>query len=315
MLKYLVILLDDTSTSFCHYENGEKKNMMTTVVLEKGILFAMKYDLKIQYVLPQYDLPQEYNKLIETMYHDNIGSIEQSDKSDIVVINGISELVKIQNNSLNTNKRYLLRTTIMDFCGELKSLKPLFESNISVNVVFTDVESFSDKMIGQYEKSLDELGGTVFSLLKNGHNFNTNLLTDRIALDEMNNCGAGETTITLAPNGKFYPCPAFYYDKSEYYEIGDVDKGLNIRDKKLYTLQCSPLCQHCDAFQCKKCVWLNKKLTYEINVPSRQQCLLAHIERNASKKMLDEFHKMNVLKEKTIDAIDYLDPFDKYKTT
>ena len=133
MLKYLVILLDDTSTSFCHYENGEKKNMMTTDVLKKGILFAMKYDLKIQYVLPQYDLPQEYNELIETMYHDNIGSVEQSDKSDIVVINGVRELVKIQDNSLNASKRYLLRTTIKNFCGELINLKSLFENNISVN--------------------------------------------------------------------------------------------------------------------------------------------------------------------------------------
>jgi hypothetical protein len=40
---------------------------------------------------------------------------------------------------------------------------------------------------------------------------------------------------------------------------------------------------------------------------------MAHIERNASKELLDSFHQANLLETRTIDAIDYIDPFDVYK--
>lgn len=54
-------------------------------------------------------------------------------------------------------------------------------------------------------------------------------------LDRMNNCGAGDTTITLAPDGKFYICPAFYLENQEdalgdlKHSIGDLDNGLDIK--------------------------------------------------------------------------------------
>ena len=51
MLKYLVILLDDTSISYCHYDvEDREKNLIPLNVLKEGVLFAMKNDLKIQYI-------------------------------------------------------------------------------------------------------------------------------------------------------------------------------------------------------------------------------------------------------------------------
>ncbi len=55
-------------------------------------------------------------------------------------------------------------------------------------------------------------------------------------------------------------------------------------------------------------------MTYEVNVPSRQQCLMAHVERNASMELLEEFHKLGILKDKNIEPISYLDPFDAFQT-
>ena len=41
MLQYLVILLDDTSVSFCHYSNPIKeRNLIPLDILKKGILWA-----------------------------------------------------------------------------------------------------------------------------------------------------------------------------------------------------------------------------------------------------------------------------------
>lgn len=312
MLKYLVILLDDSSVSYCHYDYSNEPNLIPLDILQKGILFAMKNDLRIQYVLSQRELSQSYREAINSMFHDSIGSIGQEDMADVIVVNGMEELTQ-NDNKLDASKRYVIRTTINEFFDRYDSLKSVFGRNISVNILFKDVQSFTDEKSEQYQIVLNELGVCLKDIILNGGNVNTNILTDRIALDEMNNCGAGDTSITLAPNGKFYPCPAFYYDKDPYCECGDIETGLLIRNKRLFTLEGSPLCKRCDAFHCKRCVWLNKKLTYEVNTPSRQQCVMAHVERNASKELLDLFHQSNLLKEKEIATIDYMDPFDAFK--
>ena len=146
---------------------------------------------------------------------------------------------------------------------------------------------------------------------RNGNTPQWNILTDRMFLSKMNNCGAGDTTITLAPNGNFYICPAFYYENMDD-SIGDVNTGLNIKNQYLYKLEYAPICRHCDAYQCKRCMWLNRKKTLEVNTPSREQCVASHIERNASRMLLQNIHKHGCDMSETTDIkeIDYLDPFD-----
>lgn len=311
MLKYLIIIIDDKSVSYCHYNNGANLNPMSLDMLKQGIMFAMKNDLRIQYILPKYKLPQDSIELINSMFHDNIGPIEQEKLSSIVVIDGLKELEKNEK-LLETSKRYILRTSVQDFFDNYNVLKHVFSLNISVNVSFTDVDSFTDEKIEKYSNILHDIAEYLSGIIKNGNNVNTNILTDRIVLDNMNNCGAGESSIALAPDGNFYPCPAFYYENDKYSILGNIHDGLKIANHRLFTLQGAPLCKKCDAYHCKRCVWLNKKLTYELNTPSHQQCIMAHVERNASKKMLDCFHQSDLLKNRTIESIEYLDPLDVY---
>jgi len=50
----------------------------------------------------------------------------------------------------------------------------------------------------------------------------------------------------------------------------------------------------------------------EVNTPSHEQCVVAHLERNASQNLLTSIRKHGVfLPEMQIKEIDYLDPFDK----
>ena len=310
MLKYIIILLDDSSISFCHYDNSNKPKLMSKEILRQGIFFAMKSNLRIQYVLPPYSLPQEYTELMGSMFHDTIGAMEQKELADVVIIN---DFWTVNKDLLDESQRYVIRTTIADFLSNYNSLESLIRKGVSFNVVFTDVEQFTDDKIKSYRSTLSTIGTWVKEAILSGKNCNTNLITDRIALDAMNNCGAGDSSITLAPDGKFYPCPAFYYEKDSYAQMGDIESGLTIKSAKLYTLEGAPLCKRCDAFHCKRCVWLNKKLTCEINTPSRQQCVMAHIERNAGRELLMDFHKDNLLKEKKIKKLNYLDPFDVYQ--
>ena len=190
-------------------------------------------------------------------------------------------------------------------------LMEMMNKTSRLNIVLTDVETCSDGDFSIYKSVLEKLSKKIEQMYIAGKSPQLNVLTDRVMLKEMNNCGAGDTTITLAPNGKFYVCPGFYYEE-ESDSIGDLENGLDIKNKQLYKLDHAPICSHCDAWQCKRCIWLNRKTTLEVNTPSHEQCVLAHLERNASRELLLNIRKHGTFlpELENINEINYLDPFD-----
>lgn len=85
MLQYLIILLDDTSTSFCHYEVPQRERKLIPLdTLRQGIRFAMMENLMIQFVYPDYVLPTEYEEVIESIDHSKIKP--SSKESDVMVV-------------------------------------------------------------------------------------------------------------------------------------------------------------------------------------------------------------------------------------
>ena len=144
-------------------------------------------------------------------------------------------------------------------------------------------------------------------------------------LERMNNCNAGWENITLAPDGRFYVCPAFYHalqadgtEKSQSevcvkgYSIGSLTDGLDVKNAPLYQIDHAPLCRQCDAYHCRRCVWLNRKTTCEVNTPSHEQCVVAHLERNAARTLLANIRKHGTFLPHLpeIKEITYLDPFE-----
>lgn len=80
MIQYLIILLDKTATSYCHYENPKKESGLIPLdTLREGIRFAMKENLTVQFVYPSFKLPAEYLEVIETIDHSNIKPAEIAD--------------------------------------------------------------------------------------------------------------------------------------------------------------------------------------------------------------------------------------------
>ena len=106
MLRYLVILLDDTSTSYCHYTNEKTEhNLISLENLKAGILFAMKENLMIQFVYPDYELPIKYKEAIHSIDHSKIVPISSKEQGDIIVIKGETELLETE---FNQNGIYVL---------------------------------------------------------------------------------------------------------------------------------------------------------------------------------------------------------------
>lgn len=327
MLQYLIILLDDTSTSFCHYYNNSiTRRLISIEDLKAGILYGMKENLMIQFVYPDYVLPIEYKEVINSIDHCSIVSSLCEDyalkeNADVIVM---SDWIAIDTMSFNDNTSYVLRTNKDELFDRYLLLKQVLDKVSRLNIVITDIESFTDADFDKYKIVLSSLSTQIEKLYLEGKSPQLNLLTDRILLNRMNNCNAGWENITLAPNGKFYVCPAFYHaaiidgtEKSiieiceKGYSIGDLKSGLDIKNPQLYRLDHAKLCRNCDAYQCRRCIWLNRNTTCEVNTPSHEQCVIAHLERNASKTLLENIRKNGAfLSEEEIKEITYLDPFD-----
>lgn len=306
MLKYLVILLDDTSTAYCHYEVGIRTQKLIALDdLAKAITFGMKENLRIQVVYPDFSIPRKYEELINNIDHVNIKPACMAGADDI----SVGELSDFSQKVQSTN--IVLRSSFFKLSDNLKQITNLAFEKERVNLVITDITSLSNDDISSYRTFLNQLVSIILQRCKAGeHVPQLNILTDRLMLSAMNNCNAGEETITVAPDGNFYVCPAFYYGGK--FNCGSISQGISIKNPQLYKLDYAPICRECDAWHCHRCVWLNNEKTFEVNTPGHIQCVISHLERNASRELLAGLREIGEFLPGTeIPEITYLDPFEK----
>lgn len=308
MLKYLIVQLDDMSPSFCHYANNKtERNLIAFDALKDGLLWSMKENLMLQVVYPDYELPKDYIELIDSVDHIDIEKYNSD--ADVSIFDGTKSLTELRSKEY---PQVVLRLTKDEIFDNVDYIQEVLRFQRSVNIVITDITSFRKRDFDDYKTFLEKLSDTVIDKMESNKPIKINILTDRLLLSSMNNCNAGDECITLAPDGNFYICPAFYFDGDE--NIGNPVSGLSIPNKQLYNLEKAPICRNCDAYQCKRCVWLNQKMTLEVNTPSHEQCVVSHLERNASQHLLKKIKELGIIKtDFIIPEIDYLDPFDKVK--
>lgn len=307
MLKYLIVILNDTSVSFCHYENNSCDSRLIPLKdLENGLVWAMKENLIVQFVYPLHSLPEEYAEVIDRVDHIDITS--STSNGDVVIFNGVGSIHGISETSA---ENVILRLNREELFNSVEDLVCLINNGKSYRIIINDISDFDEFDFQMYKSVLNRLSKAVENvIITSGDGIQINLVTDKMQLTEMNNCNAGIESITLAPDGKFYICPAFYYDGLS--DVGNPNDGLDIPNQQLLKLEYAPICRKCDAYHCKRCVWLNKKTTLEVNTPSHEQCVVSHLERNESMRLLNSLKEKGIIRTTiSIPEIDYLDPFDK----
>ncbi|MCM1140593.1 MAG: CXXX repeat peptide maturase [Muribaculum sp.] len=306
MLKYLIVILDDTSVSFCHYDNNRSDMRLISLDdLKNGLTWAMKENLMVQFVYPAYNLPAEYAAVIDTV--DHIDITPNTFNGDVVIFDGIDSITQIAETSCNNVVLLLKREDLFNSVDELIEL---IKNGKSIRIIITDVIDFNEYDFEIYKSVLNKFSQEIEKVIVSGNEIQLSLVTDRMQLTEMNNCNAGVESITLAPDGKFYICPAFYYDGLG--NVGNPIDGLTIPNQQLLKLEYAPLCRNCDAYQCKRCVWLNQKTTLEVNTPSHEQCVVSHLERNESMRLVNSLKTKGKIRTLiSIPELDYLDPFEK----
>ena len=153
MLQYLVILLDDTSASFCHYTVPKAdRRLIPLDILHAGILYAMKENLSVQFVYPNYTLPKEYLEAIDSVDHYNIVPASIMDNSSDAVVVDSSEIEKTK----DVHVPIIIITDKKNFFANYSKLSHLLRQTNKVDVVVTDIDKYNDKDFKLYKEVLQE---------------------------------------------------------------------------------------------------------------------------------------------------------------
>ncbi len=296
--KYLQFITSDNITPHCAYRNTKDTNeVMPPEIFEKGMEFCSANGFTPAFL----GIPQKIDKLkyqedliidkarqqgaIIPVY-DNNSDCQEGDSVGILLIN-----------KQNISKLY-------------QFAEKLFSEVFRINLVLEDIDKWSKQDTEQYDKQLDLVVAFIADKYRQGDEVELNVLTDIWNLKSMKNCDAGTGSFALAPNGRIYMCPAFYFDDPDDF-VGTLVEGVSVKNPQLLELKNAPICSACDVYSCNRCKYLNKKMTNEINTPSKMQCVISHIEREQSRKLQELIGKDICQFENLLGKISYNDPLEK----
>jgi CXXX repeat peptide maturase len=315
-VKHLIVPLDVSATSLCHYENLARSTSaiepIAADVLERVVKFAEECEVSVQFLYGNVRPSDGHASLISRIPHVKIVPLKlQEAYGDSVLVVNPDEIGSIDGLALDNSRNVVLRLA-REQIGDLSRLvSALFGRFKRLNVCLLDIGRYDDGDIARYARQLESVAGALEDEYRAGRSPEISVVTDRLLLSSMHNCGAGIENLTVGLDGRIYLCPGFYYDSDVADAcVGDLEDGVEIKNAHLLRLDRAPICSMCDAYHCRRCVYLNKVTTLEINTPSRQQCVLAHAERNISRKLLERLRDIPTFRDlPAIPELEHDDPF------
>ena len=145
-----------------------------------------------------------------------------------------------------------------------------------VSIRHPELLLYSDEDMATYKGQLFEIGRWLLDKKELWPRYRVNCLTDRFWMDVANECGAGVKGLAVGPTGELYLCPAAMHDGTS--PCGHVLGNVELPNRHLLTREYSLPCGKCNALHCLRCIYLNKRGTFEFCVPPKNICWLAHFE-------------------------------------
>ena len=317
MLGYLIVILDRGAVPFCYYTNPlhhplAEPALMPLALLESVIRYAETNGLFLNFLFGNHQLPEDYERAIATVNHVKIIPALLHDiyaDGVLVLESGESDSFKLLPS--DGDRFIILRAGRQDLprlAGACQTLQGKFKR---LNIHCVDVETWTERDRDEYGAQLRTIADYLKKCYRMQEEIEINALTDRMLLGQMNNCDAGIRHLTVAPDGKVYLCPGFYHDMAaDAVGVFSEERSPVIDNPQLLDITHAPICSRCDAYHCKRCIYLNVNTTGELNTPSHEQCIVSHIERDVSRQLLNylksgpPFDRMQ-----PIPALGYRDPF------
>lgn len=298
--KFMYIMTEDNIIPHCNYRNTKGfGSKMDKTLLEKSLEFCRNNDF-----IPVFLGEQKYTKDFKNHFSIVNAYGECVSKNSVVIFDNCSKpCLDAQNNCI-----LLVRPDQISNLDRFTEI--LISSNERINIILEDIETWTEDHLKLYELQLEQIAEKTAECYRKDNPIEINVLTDLWDLIEMCNCDAGQCNYTIAPNGKIYYCPAFYFNNPQCY-VGTLDSGINIKNLQLMDIDHSIYCSSCDVYSCRRCKFLNQSLTGEINIPSRIQCLVSHMERKISMKLQRLMMNENLINPRNIiQEISYTDPLE-----
>ena len=313
-MQTLMVIMDSKAASFCYYETSEKpREKMSDELLKKIVYYGLTENLALNLILGDEPLTESQREILK--WSDYV--IYRSPKAVFAADGKTLDVFVFETDTWTesyTPTEHLIVRIRKENIDKLPAWLEEHSPSVSrISLFIKDMDEMTDAELETYHNVLKRLQSWLPER-EEAKPLELSILTDRLQLEKPNHCDAGVKHVTIAPDGVFYVCPGFYYrENNRDFVISDIDTTLKthelpIKNKQLYKLDHAPICETCDAYQCKRCVWMNKRSTLEVNTPSRQQCVCAHLERNASRDLIEPLFIQDMV---TIPEIDYLDPFDE----
>ena len=317
-MKSLLVLHDASAPSFCYYGSPEPKpeTKMSSEVFEKVLEYAAREKLALNIVCGVDGLDHDMKALIEAKEIPHFcylpAAATNGDPQEIPVLEA-HDSAGVDTLATDTHASAVLRFSRQEI-GELPEIwEALARKVYRVVVVPTDIAMWDMDAIRLYEKTLSSLSDRLKAIyLSTGDpDIELNILSDRMVLNDGSpiECNAGLDHLTVMPDGTLSICPGFGLDGENV--TGTLDSGPDIANKHLLSRDHAPICLVCDAYQCRRCVYINQRTTLEVNTGPWQICRAAHLEREASRLLLIDLKKKGLFpRQKIIPGIEYTDPLE-----
>lgn len=308
MLKSIIVLLDRAARSFCHYANSDaSEQWISPADLSAIVDHAIRHRLTLNCLLGTRPLPAELDALLAQATHVKLVAPQLCEvyPHAIVIVESAEEAEAL---TPLRGRNVILRLARQDLPRLCAIVETLFDRCGRINLHLLELDAYTDKEVEAYRRQLEDVIPLLQARYSAGDLVEVSFLSDRMIHRAMHNCNAGVEHLTFAPDGQFYLCPGFFQDGAA--AVGDLTQGIQLSNPQLYQLDHAPICSICDAFHCKRCVYLNKKLTGEVNTPSAQQCIVAHLERNGASRLLASLQQVRSFRAmKPFGEVMNLDPF------
>ena len=272
-IKHLIIYIDGSDVPYCipgKISNEPNNLRMSQDMIEHAINFAKKNNLK------------------PLFYHNGC-------LSDVIDSSSIDKpIVSVNVVDIKSFSEYQVSSSVVNLLIDRDNISSIFSAfnyllskNVSrINFILTDLNFWLDEHLSLYSEQLIKVAADIKS--KNLP-VTVNALHDVTVSERIYyGCDAGVNSYTLAPNGKLYICPSFYFEDAEKYSIGDLDNGFTFKYGESLRNSKFPECNGCKNYQCKRCLYLNKVMTNEYSISPDIQCKVSELEAKISKRFFEK---------------------------
>ncbi len=310
-MKSLVVMLDGGGPSFCYYERPRPAaaSPMPAPRLAEAVRYAAERGLALQLLGgPQGVAPDQRAQLPpDHVCYVPIGA-RHSEPQDILIVD-FEQRGQIEQLEAGRHTIAILRVDRAQLPDWLEAWRALASRVQRVVLILRQIESYDEADLERYRATLDAAAVELETRYLAGDLIELNVLSDRLTLRTPTECHAGVEHLTVTPEGALHICPGFALSGEP--AVGSLTDGSQIPNQRLLERDHAPICSICDAFQCRRCVHVNKRSTLEPNTPPWQLCRVRHIEREVGRWLLQRLQARGYLTDSpAIAALDYDEPFE-----